>query len=154
MEKDAFLLSIFRNKTSKFGWQIFPEFAVTQGQKSLASLNLLKNYFKCGNIFVNRRKDNHKENIYRYCVRSIKDLHEVIIPFFKTHKLHTAKSEDLKLFIEAIELIEDREHIAIDGLKKIAHITSRMNRKKSSSFLESSETIRQTSRRNASLKKI
>src|SRR3990167_9821942 len=87
----CFSISIFRNKTSKLGWQIFPEFAVTQGEKSLASLKLLKNFFGCGKIFINRRHDNHKENIYRYCVRSLKELDQVIIPFFKANRLRTSK---------------------------------------------------------------
>ena len=29
----CFSLSIFRNKTSKLGWQVFPEFVITQGKK-------------------------------------------------------------------------------------------------------------------------
>ena len=30
----CFSVSLFRNKTTKFGWQVFPEFVVTQGEKS------------------------------------------------------------------------------------------------------------------------
>ena len=145
----CFSISIFRNKTSKLGWQVFPELAVTQGEKSLKSLNLIKEFFGCGKIFVNRRHDNHKENIYRYCVRSPKDLCTVIIPFFKANKLRTAKAEDFKYFSEAIELITTKDHLSLEGMKKIASITSKMNRKKSSKFLESSETTRQTSTRYA-----
>ena len=79
----CFSVSVFRNKTSKLGWQTFPEFAVTQGEKSLQALETLKNHFQCGKITVNRRKDNHKENLYRYTVRNINDLRRIIIPFFK-----------------------------------------------------------------------
>ena len=34
----AFTVSILKNPTSKIGWQVFPEFIVTQGEKSLALL--------------------------------------------------------------------------------------------------------------------
>ncbi len=150
----CFSVSVFRNKTSKLGWQIFPEFAVTQGGKSLSSLNLLKNYFECGKVFINRRHDNHKENIYRYCVRSLKDLDSIIIPFFIKNPLRTSKAKDFDHFVEAIKAIKSGEHLLFHGLKRIASIASKMNRKKSSAFLESPETIRQTSMRNAQLKKI
>ena len=30
----CFSISLFRNKTTKFGWQVFPEFVVTQGAQS------------------------------------------------------------------------------------------------------------------------
>src|SRR5947209_4065311 len=70
----CFSVSIFKNRTSKSGFQVMPEFVVTQGQKSLNVLEDIKEFFGCGAIFVNRRYVNHKENIYRYCVRTFKDL--------------------------------------------------------------------------------
>ena len=140
----CFSISIFRNKTSKLGWQIFPEFAVTQGQKSLLSLEFLRDYFKCGKVFVNRRHDNHRENIYRYCVRSIKDLDQIIIPFFKENRLRTSKANDFDRFVQAFECIKLKDHLSQDGLQKIATICQQMNRLKASKFLESSETICQT----------
>ncbi len=79
----CFSVSFIRNKTSKSGWQIFPEFVITQGKKNFHALEIFRKYFKCGKIFENKRYDNHNENIYRYCVRSISDLDEKIIPFFK-----------------------------------------------------------------------
>jgi hypothetical protein len=69
----CFSVSIFKNRTSKSGFQVMPEFVVTQGQKSLSVLQEIKDFFQCGSIFVNRRHDNHKENIYRFCVRSLTD---------------------------------------------------------------------------------
>ena len=44
------------------GYQIVHEFAVTQGAKSLDSLKELKSFFKVGDIYINRRHDNHKED--------------------------------------------------------------------------------------------
>ena len=34
----CFSVSVFKNKTTKNGWQIFPEFVVTQGEKSISTL--------------------------------------------------------------------------------------------------------------------
>ena len=120
-----------------------PEFVVTQGEKSLKSLQELENFFSCGKIFVNKRYDNHKEHLYRFCVRSLSDLREKIIPFFKKNPLRTAKNEDFRKFSKAVELMDGR-HLTKDGIEQLAKIAQTMNRKKPARFLESSETIRQT----------
>lgn len=118
----------------KTGQQIFLEFVVTQGEKSLESLKMLKNFFGIGKIYVNRRHDNHKENIYRYVVRKREELHTVIVPFFKQHSLQTSKREDLEKFAACLEIIEHKGHLSVKGLKKIARIAGTMNRKKSRNF--------------------
>lgn len=69
-------------KGYRLKYQVFHEFAVTQGDKSLESLERLKKYFGVGKIYVNKRYDNHKENLFRYVVRRRDDLMGVIIPFF------------------------------------------------------------------------
>ncbi len=46
----CFSISIFKNSTTKLGVQVFPEFVVTQGAKSLNVLEDLQKYFKCGKV--------------------------------------------------------------------------------------------------------
>ncbi len=131
----CFSVSIVKNKRSRFGWQVFPEFVVTQGEKSLPSLKFLKEWFNCGNIFINKRYDNHNENLYRYCIRSIKDLAEKIVPFFERNKLKTLKQKDFGRFREIILMMKERKHLQKRGLIKIARIASKMNRKVPSKIL-------------------
>ena len=118
----CFSVSIFKNRTSKIRYQVMPEFVVTQGQKSLESLKIIKDFFECGAIYVNRRYDNHKENIYRYCVRNNKDITEKIIPFFKTNQLLTYKKKDFELFCKVIEMIKNRQHLTLQGLNQIRQL--------------------------------
>ena len=143
----CFSISIFRNGTSKSGWQVFPEFVITQGKKSLSALESFQTFFGCGKVFVNKRYDNHHEHIYRYCVRSVSELQSKIIPFFQKHPLRTAKQRDFELFAEVVEMLLAKEHLTQVGMKKIALRIERMNRKKASKFLESSETKRHAPRK-------
>ena len=138
----CFSVGVFRNRILKNGWQVFPEFVVTQGKKSLSALEELQRFFGCGKIFINTRYDNHREPLYRYCVRSVKDIREKIIPFFKKYPLRTAKQNDFKRFVRIIAMMEQKTHLTIKGMEKIAGIVEQMNRKKPSQYLESSETIR------------
>jgi len=139
----CFSITIQKSPNTKLGWQVFPEFVVTQGEKSLSALNTLRKYFKCGRIYVNKRYDNHKENLYRYCVRSIVDLKNKIIPFFEDNTLRTAKRGDFEIFKQVMNMIEYRQHLSMDGIKAIARLSQKMNRKKPSRILVSSETVRQ-----------
>ena len=116
----CFSISIFKNSKTKYGWQIMPEFVVTQSERSLNVLEEMKVFFNCGKIFINRRYDNHKENLYRFCVRNRNDLTEIIIPFFKRYPLQTAKNNDFIKFCKIINRLNNKEHFSFSGLKKIA----------------------------------
>ncbi|OHA28566.1 MAG: hypothetical protein A3C08_02325 [Candidatus Taylorbacteria bacterium RIFCSPHIGHO2_02_FULL_47_18] len=138
----CFSASFIKNKTTKSGWQLFPEFVITQGAKSISALEAVQNYFQCGKIFVNKRYDNHNEYLYRYCVRSIKDLRDKIIPFFEKRKLKTYKARDFRIFARIVKCMSRMIHLKPKGMKRIAEMIEHMNRKKKSRFLKSSETKR------------
>ena len=121
----CFSVSVFKNKTTKNGWQIFPEFVVTQSERSISTLQEIKNFFGCGNIFVNHRYDNHNENLYRYCVRNIHDLKDKIIPFFESNNLRSAKIKDFKIFKKVVLLMINKEHLQKKGFDKILSIAGK-----------------------------
>jgi LAGLIDADG DNA endonuclease family protein len=126
----CFSISIVKNITTTSGVQIFPGFVVTQGAKSLDVLEAIQEYFQCGKIYENRRTDNHRENLYRYCVRSFSDLQDKIVPFFEEHPLQTAKSQDFKVFCAVLLLIKDRLHLTPAGIEKIRTLAATTNRRK------------------------
>jgi len=94
----CFCVSTFKNPTTKSGWQTLYEFVVTQGESSREAMEALKIYFGCGHVYINRRYDNHKENLLRYCVRRQDDLKEKIIPFFRKYPLQSAKRKQFERF--------------------------------------------------------
>ena len=122
-------------KGYKTGYQVFYEFAVTQGESSLESLQTLKDFFGVGALYKNIRYDNHKENLYRYVVRRRVDLLQVIIPFFQKYSLQTMKRKNFELFARGMEEIEKKNHLKIDGLIGIIHMTEQMNHKRDKSEL-------------------
>ncbi|MDP1759983.1 MAG: LAGLIDADG family homing endonuclease [Candidatus Woesebacteria bacterium] len=114
----------------KMGYQIFYEFAVTQSKSSIESLQVLKDFFGIGKIYLNKRYDNHKEHLCRYVVRKRKYLLDVIIPFFKKYPLRTTKQKDFEKFASCLSLIQQNEHLKLDGMIRIVKIVSTMNRRK------------------------
>ena len=119
-----------KRKGYKTGYQVSHEFVVTQGRKSIKSLYELVEFFKAGEVFVNKRYDNHKEHLYRYVVRKREDLIKVIIPFFRKHKMHSAKHIDFEKFAKCVELMEKKVHLYRDGLIRIVKIAQTMNRRR------------------------
>ena len=134
----TFSVSFIKNESMRFGYQIFTEFVITQGEKSLDVLAKIQKYFEVGHIYVNHRYDNHREDIYRYCIRSRKDLLSVICPFFDKRPLLTSKRNDFIIFKEVVERVEKGEHLTAEGFEKIRTLASEMNRRKPR--LESSTT--------------
>jgi LAGLIDADG endonuclease len=139
----CFSVPIFRNRTCRLGWQVQPEFTVVQGERSVRVLHGLKDFFGCGGVGVNRRHDNHREDLWRFNVRALPDLKRRIIPFFEANPLRTAKAGDFQKFTAVIRMMELGRHLTVEGLIDIALIAETMNNRKPSRFLESSEAIRQ-----------
>lgn len=126
----SFVISVINNPTTRFGKQIFPEFVITQSAKSLSALEAIQKFFDRGTIVLNKRYDNHHEHIYRYCVRSISELEEIIIPFFDLFPLKTFKQNDFVLFKKVVGMMSEKKHLKKDGWNKILEIASKTNRKK------------------------
>lgn len=65
-------------------------FKVTQKEHSLGILYDLKNYFNCGHIHI----DNRKENAYKFNVARREDIIKYVIPHFDKYPLITSKYLD------------------------------------------------------------
>ncbi len=139
----CFAISVVRNAGCRLGWQVQHEFSVTQSATSLAALELLREYFGVGHLIVNRRRDNHREPMWRFSVKRRHELMDVVVPFFEDHPLITAKRGDFIRFSQVLQLMQAGEHLRVDGLRRIAGVTEHMNRRGRSQYLESSEAIRQ-----------
>lgn len=122
-------------KGYKTGVQISHKFSVMQGKRSLHVLEKLQSVFKVGKIYVNRRHDNHKEDMYHYTVIRREDLINVIIPFFEKNHLQTAKQTDFELFAQCVRLMKEGSHYSPEGIIEIAQLAEQMNHKVSRSKL-------------------
>jgi LAGLIDADG endonuclease len=112
------------------GYQVTHEFVVTQGERSLACLHELREFFGVGQVIINNRYDNHREHLHRYVVRRRADLLETVIPFFQQHPLRSSKGEDFEKFVRCVELVAGNSHRTPAGLIEIAEIAQTMNRRK------------------------
>lgn len=95
---------------------------MTQGARSIGALEILQEFFGCGAIYRNTRHDNHREDVYRWCVRRRDDLSDRVVPFMQDLPLRTSKAYDFELFVEVLELMRSSRHLELDGVAQIASL--------------------------------
>src|SRR3989338_7624059 len=150
----SFLVNIFKSSQAKLKWQVFPEFNVSQSLKGKDLLHKLEAFFKCWHIYAqNARniKQGKWDPLYKYCVRNKAELQQKIIPFFEKYSPKgKSKLNDFQSFVQVVKIMDNGEHLTLNGMIKIAKIAEGMTHRKPFNessifkFLESSETIRQT----------
>jgi len=69
-----------------------------------------------------------------FSVSSLEKLTNIIIPHFNKYPLVTQKRSDFELFKLAIEILNNKEHNDIEGIKKLIAIKSSMNKGLSEKF--------------------
>ena len=131
----CFSCPIFENKPMTMGWQVQPSFVVVQSASSREVLEDLVRFFGCGKVSVNRRHDNHREDLFRYYVSKLSDLRDIIVPFFYRNPLRTVKQQNFEKFARVIRLMDQGRHLTVSGLIEIAEISETMNHRKPSKAL-------------------
>lgn len=118
----CFHIGVNKNVGVRFGWQILPELTVVQHKRDIKLLYKIRTFMKCGVV-----RSNHGD---RFCwrVRNLKNLVEIIVPFFEKHPLKSQKNIEFCNFAKVVRLMEKREHLRPEGFQKILNIASKMNR--------------------------
>ncbi len=118
----CFSISFNYRSKLKTGIEVRPSFSISQNAKSLSVLKEIKNYFGVGKI-----RFSNKDNTYKYEVRSLTDLSEVIIPHFKDYPLFTSKRHDFEIFSDICNKMQKGLHFHVKSLRAIIKKTFLMN---------------------------
>jgi hypothetical protein len=118
----CFSVSFNRRAKLKTGIEVRPSFCLAQNKRSLEVLKTIHTYFGCGAIRFSKH-----DQMYKYEVRSIKDLRERIIPHFQKYPLRTNKAQDFLIFTEVCELIASSHHLNPEYLERLIQRAYLMN---------------------------
>jgi len=119
--ESCFTISIFRSKEFKTGWGVNTIFQIGLNKKDKALLEQIQSFFGVGII----TKHGPAESI-QYRVGSVKDL-AVLIKHFDNYPLQTKKRADYLLFKMVVDLINNKEHLTMEGLRKIVALRASIN---------------------------
>lgn len=115
-----FSVRIFNSTSHKLGYQVQLRFQITQQSRDKALMENIGKYLNCGYISI-------RGDIVDFQVVKISDITEKIIPFFAKHRIIGIKEKNLEDFIKVVEMVNKKEHLTNEGLKKIKEIKNRMN---------------------------
>ena len=116
----CFVIGITRKKKCKTGWAVQLKFEIGISLKDINILNYIKNILGVGYFYK------YGSKLILYSVQSINDL-EKIIDHFDKYQLITQKRADHELWKKAFHIIKTREHITMEGLRKILAIRASIN---------------------------
>lgn len=95
------------------------KFNLTQHTRDIKLINYFITFFNCGSVYINRETASY--NVYGFSL-----LNEKIIPFFIQYPVLGIKHDNFKLWVEAIEIVNKKEHNTTEGLAKIKALKEQM----------------------------
>ena len=149
----CFAVSINRNPTCRRGYQLVPEFHVSQNGDRAQVLGIIRARFG-GSGYV--KSNGRKDRALVYVVRRRRDLLEHVIPFFERSPLLSSKHEDFEKFATIVRSMCLGQHRTPAGFSRLVDVALSMNgegrfrkvrwQEIIGSDSESSETVRRTRR--------
>lgn len=102
--------------------EVRPSFSVSQNGDRFEVLYLFKEFLNCGTI-----RRNPSDRTYKFEVRSIKDLTEKVVPFFKKYPLLSSKKKDFAMFERVCQMVNTQKHLQKETLREIVELSYQMN---------------------------
>jgi hypothetical protein len=121
----SFHVAVQRNSSTRVGWQLVPEFHVSQNAERREVLDLIRQRFGCGRIQENHRRS--KDATLVYVVRDRNDLLNRIIPFFEAQPLLSSKQSDFLIFARIVRALTRGEHLTSEGFDTLRREALLMN---------------------------
>jgi hypothetical protein len=121
----CFHVAIQRNPCTRSGWQLVPEFRISQDVSRVKVLDLAREVLGCGSLRENHRRSN--DHTFVLVVRRRQDLLERVIPFFERNPLLSCKHDEFVSFTYIVRAMAGGEHLAPEGFVRLAARALQMN---------------------------
>jgi hypothetical protein len=119
----SFSVSVQRNASCRVGYQLVPEFHVSQNADRAQVLELIKTRFGCGYIKPNSKSD----RALVYVVRDRDALLHCVVPFFERNPLLSAKQTDVETFATIVRAMARNEHLCKAGFDRLLELALSMS---------------------------
>ena len=111
----------------KFGYQLLPEFHLSQRSDYADVLSVIQKRLGCGYIKANHAKSKTDRNLV-LVVRNRDELLNKVIPFFERNPLLSPKQKDFQKFALIVRAMEKKVHLTEKGFIRLLKIAFSMNR--------------------------
>nr|YP_010130207.1 LAGLIDADG endonuclease [Clavaria fumosa]QPZ51109.1 LAGLIDADG endonuclease [Clavaria fumosa] len=117
-----FDVRVLNSNKNKIGYQVYLRFRISQHEKDLKLMELLKKYLGSGTI-----EKNSKDQVVSLTISKFSDITNKITPFFELNPLLGVKQLDYLDWCKIANLMKEGSHFTIEGLELIRSIKSGMN---------------------------
>lgn len=122
----SFSVGVQRRTDLAFGFQLVPEFRVSQNAERVTVLEIMRRELGCGRLVVNdRRSDSDRTHVL--VVRKRSDLLDSVIPFFRRNPLLSEKRHTFEAFAEIVTSMSRRAHLEREGFESLVRLAFTMN---------------------------
>jgi hypothetical protein len=121
----SFHVAVQRNPSTRAGWQLVPEFHVSQSAERRQVLDLIQLRLGCGRIQENHRGS--RDTCLVFVVRKREDLLQRVIPFFETQPLLSSKQQEFSVFARIVRAMDAGEHLSEEGFRSLRQLALSMN---------------------------
>ena len=90
--------------------------------KDVYLLELMRSYLGGNNKFYKSG-----ESMIQIRITSLEVLTNVVIPHFNKYPLLTQKRADFEIFKQAVEILNRKEHLTIEGIRKLVSLRASLN---------------------------
>ena len=117
----SFNVSFRYREDYQIPWKISLSFNVSQKDRII--LSQFKKHLKCGSL-----RERKNDGVWYYEVTNFNAIQNNVIPFFRRFGFLSAKKKrDFSKFQQIAKLIENKDHLTVEGIKKILEIRKEMN---------------------------
>ena len=122
----SFSIGVTRRPDLRFGFQLVPEFRVSQNSERASVLEVFRERLGCGRILPNHRSRESDRSMV-LVVRRRGDLVECVIPFFNRNPILSEKRRTFDLFEGIVTAMVAGRHLTRDGFVELVHSAFEMN---------------------------
>jgi hypothetical protein len=119
----SFSVSVQRNASCRVGFQLVPEFHVSQNGDRAQVLEVIRERLGCGTIKANSRRDHALVLV----VRNRGALLGSVIPFFERCPMLSSKQADFEKFASVVRDMARGRHRTFDGFSELLELSLSMN---------------------------
>jgi len=119
----SFSVSVQRNRSCRVGFQLVPEFHVSQNGDRAQVLEMIRRRLGCGYIKPNSRKD----RVLVFVVRDRDELTKRVIPFFEQCPMLSSKQADFEKFACIVRAMTSGHHRTLAGFGELLDVALSMN---------------------------
>src|SRR5271155_616993 len=122
----CFHVAIQRNPSTRAGWQLVPEFRVSQDVVRRQVLDLVQQRIGCGSVRENHRGSSN-DHTFVLVVRRREDLLSKVIPFFEKNPILSCKQQEFATFARIVRAMSDGIHLTNQGFDDLVRQALQMN---------------------------